>query len=277
MIFQSESLPTDTANITVEISVTSGEDYVLPELTVPVSMFFSIKCQHKFIKNVYVTMEHFSAETSDLSFVISSNPKPPFQFELLSRGIFYERYGFIERNEFSILGIVTRIRTGRWPKMMYYFALYTSPPVDYKWTVFIYIMKDSATNRYRIKEDSKDSERTFNTHTVATVNHTLDEFSLDISLKDEEISHGWKLPLESINPIKIPRRRIDRCNCGVPTPANFKIMLDISRTNLLDLLHCYIIAGVKQENSLTLALTAPQTSPGKCKHCLTIEINTLIF
>ena len=262
MTFQSESLPTDTANTEVEISVTSGEGYVLPKETQPVSMFFSIKCQHKFQKNVLVSIEHFSAETSDLSFVVSSNLQPPFHFELLSGGTFMGRYGLITRTEFSILGIVTRIRTGRWPEMVYYFALYTSPPVDYKWTVFIYVMKDSATNRYRIKEDTNDSERTYNSHAVATVNHTIDYFTLDVSLRDEEISHGWQLPLESINPIKISRRRIDG-SYGVPTPANFKIILDVTKFTMSDFLHCYKIAEVDQENSLTLALTAPQTSPGE--------------
>jgi len=85
--FQSNSLPTGTVESTVEISVTTGEDYVLPVLCVPVSSFLSIKCQHKFTKNVSVCIEHFSAETSDLSFVVSRSSHLPFQFELLSGGV----------------------------------------------------------------------------------------------------------------------------------------------------------------------------------------------
>ena len=262
MTFQSESLPPGTYESIVEISVTPGEDYVLPVLTVPVSMFFSIKCQHKFHKNVLVSIEHFSAETSDLSFAVSSNPQPPFQFELLSRGDFNtKRCGKIERSEFSILGIVTRIRTGRWPRMLYYCALYTSLSVDNTWTVYIYVTKDSATYQRRIKEDTTISERTLNTETLATVNHTIDYFTLDISMKAEEMSQGWLLTPETINPIRIPRRRIDRCR-GVPRPANFKIILDVSKNRgLCKFAHGYKIADVDQENILSLVLS-PQVLPG---------------
>ena len=262
MIFQSESLPTGAHESIVEISVTPGEDYVLPMLTVPVSMFFSINCQHKFQKNVLVSIEHFSAETSDLSFVVSSNPQPPFHFELLRGGVFYERYGVTERTEFSILGIVmTRVRTGRWPRMIYYCALYTNNPEDYTWTVYIYITKDSATYRHRIKEDMKDSDTKLNTYTVATVNHTIDYFTLDVSMNDEEKLCGWKLPPYT-NPIRIQRRRIDRCR-GIPTAANFKIILDVSKTrNLSAFVHSYKIADVDQENILSLTLT-PRGLHGK--------------
>jgi len=55
--------------------------------------------------------------------------------------------------------------------MLYYCALYTSAPEDYTWTVYIYITKDSATYRHRIKEDTKYLERKSKTYTVATVNH----------------------------------------------------------------------------------------------------------
>ena len=241
MTFQSESLPTGTYESIVEISVTSGEDYVLPVLTVPVSMFFSIKCQHKFQKNVMVSIEHFSAETSDLSFAVSSNPQPPFHFELLSGGEFNTKgYGKIERSEFSILGIVTRIRTGRWPRMLYYCALYTSIPEDYTWTVYIYVTKNSATYKHRIKQDTKDSERTINTYTVAVVNHTIDKFNLNVSMNDEEKLCGWQLPLNT-DSISIDRRRIDRCR-GVPTPASFKIILDASKSrHLCKFVHDYKI------------------------------------
>ena len=273
MAFQAQSLPSGTNESLVEVSVTSGEDYVLPSLTVPVSMFFSINCRHKFYKNVLVSIEHFSAETSDLSFVISSNPQPPFQFELLSGGRFCkERHGKIERTEFCILAIVTRIRTGRWPRMLYYCALYTSLPVDYTWTVYIYITKDSATYKHRIKEDTNVSERTLNTYTLATVNHTTDYFIVDISLKDEEISHGWQLPLESINPIRIPRERIDGCY-DVPTPANFKIIADCLKVrDSNNFVHGYKLADIDQENILSLVLS-PQELPGKLN--LTYNISGL--
>ena len=268
MIFKPDSLPADIADTVVEISITSGgNDYILPKDYVPVSAFFSIKCQHKFRKPVVVSIEHFSAEKSDLSFVVSSNPKPPLHFELLDGGKFIKKYGLIERCEFSILGIVTKLLTGRWPDMEYYFALYTSPPVKNIWTVFIYVMKESGTNRHRIMMDANhsDSERMPNVSTVARVTHTINHFTVDISLNDDEISHGWQLPLNSINPIKIPRNRIDNCR-GVPTPANFKIILDVSNSNTLcDLSHNFEIADVFQENSLTLSLSAGPTSTGGCK------------
>ena len=266
MTFQPDSLPTGVHESLVEISVTSGEDYVLPVQTVPVSMFFSIKHKHKFHKNVLVSIEHISAETCDLSFVVSSNPQPPFQFELLSGGDFdTKRHGKIERSEFSILGIVIRILTGRWPHMLYYCALYTSPPVDYTWTVYIYILKDFAAYKHHIEEDTKYSERALNTYTVATVDYTVDYFTLDISLKDEEISKGWQLPPEIINPIRIPRGRIDSCH-GIPIPANFKIIMDGSKNkNSFKFNHGYIIADVVQENILSLILS-PQVLPGKLQN-----------
>ena len=261
MTFQSESLPTGTYSSIVNISVVSGEDCVLPKETQPVSMFFSINCQHTFQKNVLVSIEHFSAETSDLSFVVSSDPQPPFQFELLSGGEFdTKRCGKIERSEFSILAIVTRIRTGRWPRMFYYCALYTSPPEDYTWTVYIYITKDSATYKHRIEKKINDSGIKFNTSTVANVNHTIDYFTLDVSLNDEEKLCGWQLP-PNTDSIKIERTRIDR-HCSLPTPAIFKIILDASKNrNLCKFVHGYKIADVVQENILSLVLS-PQVLPG---------------
>ena len=266
MTFQPGSLPTGIHESLLEISVTSGEEYVLPVQTVPVSMFFSIKHKHKFYRNVLVSIEHISAETSDLSFVVSSNPQPPFQFELLSGGDFdTKRHGKIERSEFSTLGIVTRIQTGRWPPMWYYCALYTSPPVDYTWTVYIYILKDFTNYKHRIEEDTKYSERALNTYTVATVDDAVDYFTLDISLKDEEISQGWQLPPEIINPIRISRGRIDSCH-GIPIPANFKIIMDGSKNkNSFKFNHGYIIADVVQENTLSLILS-PQVLPGKLQN-----------
>ena len=259
MIFQSESLPAGTDTM-VNISVTSGEDYVLPEETLPVSMFFSIKCPDKFQKNVLVSFEHFSTETSDLSFVVSSNYRPPFRFELLSGGSFLKRYGLIERTEFSILGIVTRIRTGRWPRMRYYCALYTSLPEDYIWTVYIYITKDSATYRHRIEEDTKYQDKKLNTCTVAIVDHTIDYFTLDVSMNDEEKLCGWQLPPKT-NLIRIQRSRIDRCR-GIPATTSFKIILDVLKErNWSRFVHSYEIADVDQENMLSLTLT-PQQLPG---------------
>ena len=65
-------------------------------------------------------------------------------------------------------------------------------------------------------------------YTVVEATHTVDNFTLDISLNEEEIEQGWELPPGNINPITIPRRRIDRFR-GVATPANFKIMLNESK------------------------------------------------
>ena len=256
MTFQSDSLPTGTTESIVEVSVNTAEDYVLPELCIPVSSFFSIKCPHKFQKNVLVCIEHYSAETSDLSFVVSCSLCPPYKFEFLGGGVFYKRYSTIERSEFSIYAVVlTRIRTGRWPRMMYYCALYISPPEDFTWTVYIYITKDSATNRNAIDNDSKHELSKLKTYTVATANHTVDNFTLDISLSEEEIAQGWKIPPGNTNAITISRRRIDRCR-GVPTLANFKIILDNSKiSNSSRLVHSYKIADVDQENTLSLIIT----------------------
>jgi len=264
LTFQSGSLPAGTIESKINISVSTGEDLdlELPVESVPVSSFFSVKCQHKFNKKVSICIEHFSAETADLSFVASSSLHPPFQFESIHGGVFNTRHGQIKRSEFSIFAIITKIRTGRWPRMLYYCALYTNPPVDYTWTVHIYITKNSATYRHRIEEETRDSERLLNTSTVAVVDHTVDYFVLDISLNDEEISHGWQLPSPNINPIKIQRMRIDRCGT-VPVPANFKIILDVSKiNNPCKLFHSYRIADVEQENILSLSLS-PQVLPGK--------------
>ena len=173
------------------------------------------------------------------------------------------RFGMMDTRKFSILGAVTRMRTGKWPRMLYYCAFYTSSPVDYTWTVYIYITKDSATYKHRIKEDTKYSERTLNSYTVGSVNHTIDYFTLDISMNNEEKSSGWRLPPHTINPIKIPRRRIDNCH-GLPMPANFKIILDASKSRkLCNFIHGYKFAGMDQENLLMLCLSPP-VLPGKC-------------
>ena len=259
MTFQSESLPTGTNESIVEITVTSGEDYVLPELTKPVSMFFSIESQHNFKKNVLLSIEHFAAETSDLSFVISSNPQPPFQFELLSGGEFNtKRYGKIERKEFCIVGaVMTRILTGRWPNMLYYCALFTSLAEKYAWIVDIYITKNSATYKSLIE---KEIDKKLNTHTVADVKHTLDDFELNVSMDKKNNLDGWQLAGDTSS-IRILRRRIDTCH-GIPPPANFKIIWDASKTKELSMFSQeYKIKGVDQENPLLLTLTPP-INPG---------------
>ena len=274
MIFQPESLPANIANTTVEISVTCGKDYVLPKDTVPVSAFFSIECQHKFHKSVLVSIEHYAAEKCDLSFVISSNSQPPFQFELLNGGEFIKRYGLIERKQFCILGIVARILLAcQWPKMNYYFALYATPPLHYLWSIYIYIMKDYSTNKYLMEGITKKLDLIRNTYTFGTVTYNVDYFNMDISLNDDEVSDGWQLLQNNINPIRIQRRRIDECY-EVPVPATFKIKLDVSKTSstLSDLEHNYKIDNVEQENSLTLNLIAPQKSTGKCNNYLTLEM-----
>ena len=255
MIFQSDSL-LNTTESTLEISVAHSDDYVLLSMTEPVSAFFSVKCQHKFNKKVLVRIEHFSADISSLDFVVSHSTHPPFKFELLSGGVFYKRYGEIERTEFSIFAIVlVYIRRQMRPPLWYYCALYTSLPVDYTWTVHIYIVKNSATNKTFIKEDTKDLEITLNAYTAAVVNPTLDHFAFDITLSDEERSQGWYLPPDIKNPIKIQRRLIDNCR-ELPTPTSFKILLDVSKiTKLCKLVHSYKIADVEQESTLTVTLT----------------------
>ena len=255
MIFQSDSL-LNTTESSLEISVAHSDDYVLPSMTEPVSAFFSVKCQHKFSKNVLVRIEHFSADTSSLDFVVSHSTHPPFKFELLSGGVFYKRYGEIGRTEFCIFAIVlSYIRHRRRPPLWYYCALYTSLPVDYTWTVYIYIVKDSATNKTSIKKDTKDMKITFNTSTVALVNPNLENFEFDITLSYKERSQGWYLPPGIKNPIKIQRRRIDNCR-ELPTPANFKILLDISKiTQLCKFVHSYKIADVEEQSTMTVTLT----------------------
>ena len=257
MKFQSESLMNTTEESKLEVVVTHNDDYVLPPMTVPVSAFFSIQSHHKFHKNVLVSIEHFSADTSNLDFAVSRSTRPPFRCELLSGGVFYKRHGEIETREFSIFAIVlSYIRRRRRPRLYYYCAFYTSPPVDYTWTVHIYIAKDSTTNRHCIKDDAKDLE--YNTHNVSIANPALDYFAFGITLSDEERSQGWYLPSDIKKPIRIKRRRIDNCR-GVPTPASFKILLDISKTTtkVCQLVHRYIIADVEEENSLTMTLSAP--------------------
>ena len=277
IIFQPDSLPADISDTTVEISVTSANDYVLPKETVPASAFFSIKCQHKFCKPVLVYIEHSSAEKSDLSFVVSSNSESPFQ--LLNGGKFVKRYGLIERNEFCCLGIVNFIQRCLQPEKNYYIALYTSLPVNYNWKIFIYIMEDSHSSRCHIEEDAKDSNLIRNTYTVATVTHTVDYFTMDITMNNDEISRGWQIPLDSKNPIKKSRKEIDKCQkvkkcpidkcpkvkCReVPTPIQFEITLDVSKTSTLShLVHKYEINDVDQDSNLRLRLIPPQTSTGK--------------
>ena len=140
--------------------------------------------------------------------------------------------------------------------MPYYCALYTSRPVDNTWTVYIYITKDSATNRHLILEDTKHSDKVLNTYTIATVNHTIEYFTFDISMNVEEQLCGWLLP-PGTDSIRISRSRVDGCR-GVPTPASFKILLDVSESrNLCKFVHQYIIADVEQENILSLVLCPP--------------------
>ena len=90
---------------------------------------------------------------------------------------------------------------------------------------------------------------------MAVVNPTLDNFEFDITLSYKERSQGWYLPPDIKNPIKIQRRQIDNCR-ELPTPASFKILLNVSKiTKLCKLVHSYKIADVEEESTLTVTLT----------------------
>ena len=256
MIFHSESLKNTIEESKLEIAVIHSDDYVLPPMTVPVSAFFSVECQHKFHKNVTLRIEHFSVDTSSLKFVVSHSTHPPFMFEFLSGGVFSIRHGEIERREFCIFGIVYRcLRCRRRPRLYYYCALYTSPSVFCTWTVRIYIVKDSATNKNYIEEDTKGLELSLNAFTVANVIPSLVYFTFDLTLSKEEMKQGWSLPPGITNLINIQRARIDDCQ-GVATPASFKILLDASKApKQCKLIHSYKIADVEEDGgTMTMIL-----------------------
>jgi len=79
---------------------------------------------------------------------------------------------------------------------------------------------------------------------------------MDLLIHEDEELRGWKLPVGTINPIRIQRERIDR-NWVVPEPANFKITLENTSNNIRRVDHGYKIDNVELENGLVLTLTSP--------------------
>jgi len=106
-------------------------------------------------------------------------------------------------------------------------------------------------------------------HAHGTVLPEVQNFSMDISLDEEEKLQGWMLPVNTSNQITIQRQRIDN-SWIIPEPANFKIMLDSTISTSTRLNHVYTIEEATQENDLVLSLTPPNRTPGKFKCTLWI-------
>ncbi len=252
MKLEADSFPKTLNNITIKVLAFFGDTYKLPANVKPVSAFFEVQCKHESIKNISMTIEHYSANLSALKFIISPSKSPPYIFHTLNDGEFHKKHGILKRSQFSIFGIGFS-ELELWPSKYYYFAMYYSPPENLIWTIETYVTKDSGTHRTQLENIAKNNNKKLNTHTSTTVNHTLDTFKIDISLSIEEKQSGWEMLSRS--PIIISRGRIDY-EQGISAPASFKIRLD-KRKYSSDLIHNYFIENVHQENSLTLTLQIP--------------------
>ena len=252
MKLEADSFPKTLDNITIKVLAFFGDTYKLPANVKPVSAFFEVQCKHESIKNISMTIEHYSANLSALKFIISPSKSPPYIFHTLNDGEFHKKHGILKRSQFSIFGIGFS-ELELWPCKYYYFAMYYSPPENLIWTIDTYVTKDSGTHRTQLENIAKNNNKKLNTHTSTTVNHTLDTFKIDISLSIEEKQSGWEMLSRS--PIIISRGRIDY-EQGISAPASFKIRLD-KRKYSSDLIHNYFIENVHQENSLTLTLQIP--------------------
>lgn len=101
MKFQCDSLSPGVTKSSIKVSVSLMDDFMLPENTMPVSAFFTINCEHKFIKDVLLKIEHCAKNAFFLTFAKCSSTTPPYNFELVKDGNFIGRYGKIQRRNFS--------------------------------------------------------------------------------------------------------------------------------------------------------------------------------
>ena len=78
MEFQRDSLPPNISRTNISISISLWGNFELPENTLPVSAFFTIKCPLELLKDACVKIKHCTRDVLNLKFAVSSDICPPW-------------------------------------------------------------------------------------------------------------------------------------------------------------------------------------------------------
>ena len=248
--FESGSLSRSVSEVNIDISTNLPGKISLPEYSVLVSEIFTVQCEHEFLKNVSLKMEHFAEDCSKLCFATSSGRNPTFT--LNRSGMFDERYGIIQTKTFSCFAIVYYFRHFIWPflnpKIECYAALYSKCVYEGYWDINLYIITRTEVNELRLKMSERDEELFLQHKAAGTIEYEADDIIMDISLTPKQIEDGWSLPPGMNTEIRIRARDVSQANklCALGK-------FTISSTSKVPLVHAYNLKGANF-NSLCLRL-----------------------
>ena len=226
MKFQHDCLPPDISSTNINISVSLWGNFELPENSLPVSAFFNIQCPLELLKDAYVKIEHCARDVSNLKFAISSDICPPYKFELVKEGIFFDRHGEIQRKSFSRFVIVFCYAVASWFYPFNYHAALCSNSLDNNiWTIHLYVTWCTASHINFLESEVNKKELVIKDQSVLQIHDQAEYIEIDPSVSSENRAKGLDLLVYPKNNIHINRRDIDNIFCYGIASASFRLKL----------------------------------------------------
>ena len=225
MEFQRDSLPPNISRTNINISVSLWGNFELPENTRPVSAFFTIKCPLELLKDACVKIEHCARDVSNLKFAISSDICPPYKFELVKEGIFFDRHGEIQRKTFSRFVIVLWYAVAFINRINFHAALCSNSLDNNIWTIHLYVTWSTASHKNYLESEVIKKELVIKDQSVLEIHDQAQYIEIDPSVSSDNRAKGLDLLAYPKRNIRINRRDIDNISCYCITSASFRLKL----------------------------------------------------
>ena len=261
MEFQRDSLPPNISSTNINISVSLWGNFELPENTLPISAFFTIKCPIELLKEANVKIEHCARDVSNLKFAISSDICPPYKFELLKEGIFFDRHGEIQRKTFSRLVIVFCYAVASVISPFNYQATLCSNSLDNNiWTIHLYVTWCTASHiKYLESKVLDEKELVIKDQSGLIIHDQAQRIEMDPSVSRENRAKGLDLLVYPKSNVHINKRDIDNIFCYGIASASFRLKLTEPTATTFGQHYC-INGAVLNNHYLYLSLS---TTDGK--------------
>ena len=260
MEFQCDSLPPGVSEANIDVSVALWGNFKLPENSKPVSTFFNIQCQQQLLKDVFVKIEHCARDTSNLSFAISSDISPPYNFELVKDGKFIERHGEILRKKFSRFVIVFCYRVASLVFPIDHYAALCLSPLNRNniWTVYLFVTSYTKSHLFYLEEDAREKNLFINDYSVLKLEDGAEYLEMGTSVSRDNKDNGLELLAPPSEKVRIYRSTINGIFYGVTAFAFFRLKLMETSSATFDQLY-YIRGAVLNNDCLHLSLSTNES------------------
>ena len=263
MEFQRDSLPPTISSTNINISVSLWGNFELPENTLPVSAFFTIECPLELLKKTNVKIEHCARDVSNLKFAISSDICPPYKFELVKEGIFFDRHGEIQRKSFSRFVIVFFYAVASVIYPFNYHATLCSNSLDNNiWTIHLYVTWCTASHINYLESKVNEKELVIKDQSVLIIHDQAQYIEMDPSVSSENRAKGLDLLVYPKSNVHIHKRDINNIFCYGIASALFRLKLTESTATTFGQRYC--IEGADLNNRhlyLSLSTTDGKSFP----------------